>query len=285
MLDLSADGALARRRAAFPASFLAALLGGCAGNGAGLDANGAPVSAGNGPPPPLTADFQSIQDNVFTPICVPCHSGPAAPEGLQLDATHSYALLVGVASAEVPSLLRVDPSVPDQSYIVMKLEGAAGIVGGQMPLGETPLPQATIDVIRQWISDGAQAPMAATASATAESHLRVTVMSPADQAVITPSALRIVVAFNHEVDASLVNSTTLSLERLTPLADEPVSPALAAGLARGNPRAVLVSPVSPLAPGRYRLSVRGSGGGALADQQARTLDRDYTSEFTVDGVR
>jgi len=64
-----------------------------------------------------------------------------------------------------------------------------------------------------------------------------------------------------------------------------VSAALAVALARGNPRAVLVSPAAPLAPGRYRLSVRGSGGGALADQQARVLERDYTSEFTVDGVR
>jgi methionine-rich copper-binding protein CopC len=292
MLDLSFDVLLVPRRAPFPAlfpaAFLAALLGGCAGNGAGLDANGEPLTAGNGTPPPLTADFQSIQDNVFTPICVPCHSGPAAPQGLQLDATHSYALLVGVPSVEVAGVLRVDPGMPDQSYIVMKLEGAAGIVGGQMPLGEAPLPQSTIDVIRQWIGAGAPAAVAATALPSAESHFQVTVLSPADQAVIAASALRIVVGFNHELDASLVNSTTLSLERLAPRgaeppSGEPVSAALA--LARGNPRAVLVSPASPLAPGRYRLSVRGTGGGALADQQAQALERDYVSEFTVDGVR
>ncbi len=29
----------------------------------------------------LTADFQSIQDNVFTPICTKCHQGAGAPEG------------------------------------------------------------------------------------------------------------------------------------------------------------------------------------------------------------
>ena len=56
----------ARALPAFGASLLAA----CAGNGAGLDANGQPVGAGGGgPPPPLTVDFQSIQDNISTPIC------------------------------------------------------------------------------------------------------------------------------------------------------------------------------------------------------------------------
>jgi hypothetical protein len=289
MLAMSVRSVLVSFRSAFltpfVAAFLSALLGGCTGNGVGLDANGQPLSAGNGPPPPLTADFQSIQDNVFTPICVPCHSGPAAPQGLELDATHSYALLVGVSSAEAPGLLRVDPGAPDHSYVVMKLEGAAGIVGGQMPLGEAPLPQASIAVIRQWISDGAQAPAAAAAVAAAESHFRVTVVSPADLSVIDAQALRIVVAFNHEIDASLVNPGTVGLERLTAQGSEPASDALALALARGNPGALLITPGSPLVPGRYRLSVRGSGGGALADQDARPLGADFASEFTVDGAR
>ena len=86
----------------------AALLAACAGNGDGLNANGQPITPGTNPTnTPLTADFQSIQDNVFTPICVRCHSGAAAPEGLQLDAAHSYALLVGVPSSEMPNLDRV----------------------------------------------------------------------------------------------------------------------------------------------------------------------------------
>ena len=92
---------------------------------------------------------------MFTPICVRCHSGASAPEGLQLDAAHSYALLVGVPSTEVPSLDRVNPGNPDNSYIVLKLEGAPGIVGVQMPFGGPYLPQSTIDVIRQWITNGA----------------------------------------------------------------------------------------------------------------------------------
>src|SRR5579863_3996199 len=142
-------------------------LAGCAGNGDGLNQQGLPIgssssssggggssgsSSGGGT---VTADFQSIQDNVFTPICSRCHIGASAPEGLQLDAAHSYNLLVGVPSVEEPSLERVKPGDPDHSYMVLKIEGAPGIDGGQMPLGETPLPQATIDAIRLWIANGA----------------------------------------------------------------------------------------------------------------------------------
>jgi hypothetical protein len=131
-------------------------VAGCAGNGAGLDQNGQPIgSEASGSNGPLTADLQSIQDNVFTPICTRCHIGASAPEGLRLDAADSYNLLVGVPSAEVPSLLRVMPGDPDESYLVLKLQGSAGIVGGQMPLGGPYLPQSTIDAIRQWITDGA----------------------------------------------------------------------------------------------------------------------------------
>ena len=86
----------------------------------------------------MTADFQSIQDNVFTPICSQCHIGASAPEGLQLDAGHSYNLLVGVPSVEQPNFLRVKAGDPDNSYMVHKIEGLASISGDRMPLGETP---------------------------------------------------------------------------------------------------------------------------------------------------
>jgi len=68
-------------------------------------------------------------------VCVHCHSGAGAPQGLQLDAAHSYALLVGVPSNEEPGLLRVQPGVPGSSYIALKLEGSSAIVGAQMPFG------------------------------------------------------------------------------------------------------------------------------------------------------
>jgi hypothetical protein len=256
----------------------AALLAACAGNGEGLDANGQPLGSAGGTPLPLTADFQSIQDNVFTPVCVRCHSGAGAPQGLQLDATHSYALLVGVPSSEEPGLLRVQPGVPDGSYIVLKLEGSSAIVGAQMPFGGPPLPQSTIDVIRQWISDGAaNAPVARAAAA----RFAVVATFPEDQAMVVPPVARIVVAFSHELDASLINDTTVHLERLGTDAPEPAGP-ISMRLAEGNPRALLIIPRGRLAAGRYRLTLRGSGGGALADVNARALGIDYVSEFIVD---
>ncbi len=109
-----------------------ALLAACAGNGEGLDANGQPLVPGGSAPPPLSADFESIQENIFTPICSVCHAGATAPEGLRLDAADSYNLLVGVPSTEVPSLDRVKPGDPTDSYIIQKLQGHAA-VGAQMP--------------------------------------------------------------------------------------------------------------------------------------------------------
>ena len=139
-------------------AFSALLIAACAGSGEGLDANGRPLVPGGAPPPPLSADFDSIQANIFTPICSVCHVGGSAPEGLRLDAANSYNLLVGVPSTEVPSLLRVNPGDPDDSYIIQKLEGHAA-VGGQMPLGcPTSQPCLTADTIapsfRQWITNG-----------------------------------------------------------------------------------------------------------------------------------
>lgn len=137
---------------------LAALASCGGGSGEGLDANGRPLTenggTGTGTGTKLQPTFASIQANVLTPICVGCHAGAAAPAGLRLDESSSYALLVGVASAEAGSLKRVAPGNPGDSYIIQKLEGRAA-VGARMPLGGPYLDQATIDVIRQWIANGA----------------------------------------------------------------------------------------------------------------------------------
>lgn len=133
-------------------AFALAACGG--GSGEGLDANGRPVGEGGSGGGPLQPSFVSIQANVFTPICTACHAGAAAPMGLRLDAGSSYALLVGVASGEVPGLQRIAPGDPANSYLVQKLEGRAA-VGARMPFGGPYLDDTTIAVIRQWIAAGA----------------------------------------------------------------------------------------------------------------------------------
>jgi hypothetical protein len=254
----------------------AVLLAACAGNGEGLNGQGEPIGSGSMPTEGLTADFQSIQDNVFTPICVRCHSGASAPQGLQLDAAHSYAMLVGVPSTEVPGLDRVDPGNPDNSYIVLKLEGAAGIVGVQMPFGGPYLPQSTINVIRQWITNGA--PPASGASAAAAFALAAT--SPPDHAHLQGAQPQILIGFTHEIDFSLLNDSTVVLERMD--SAEPVTLPAHLALAPGNPAAVLLTPATALAPGSYRVRVRGTGPAALADVGGQGLASDATFEFTVD---
>ena len=65
-------------------------------------------------------------------------------------------MIVGVASVQQSNLSRIEPNNPNDSYLIRKLEGGPNISGSQMPLGGSPLPQSTIDLIRDWISAGAQ---------------------------------------------------------------------------------------------------------------------------------
>jgi hypothetical protein len=278
----------AMRWAGVLAAAAAAAAAGCTGNGQGLDQNGQPLGSSGGTGEPLSPDFNSIQDNVFTPICTRCHIGASAPEGLQLDAAHSYALLVGVPSVEKPSLLRVDPGNPDLSYIVLKLEGASGIVGAQMPFGGPYLPQSTINVIRQWITDGAQMPQAAAREELRPSF-EVVATSPADMAIVTGPLREIVVGFSSEVEAALVNSTTLNIEpvegtEFLTATGAPVPSTFE--LAPGNPASIVIHPLLPLGPGTYRVSLRGTeDAGALASVAGIPLGADYDFVFTVEPAR
>jgi Ca2+-binding RTX toxin-like protein len=99
-------------------------------------------------------DYTTQIQPIFNSTCVECHIGAGAPHGLQLDAANSYADIVNVASDEVPSLKRIKPGDPDNSYLVQKIEGTAA-VGSRMPLGLPPLSEDKIELIRQWVSEGA----------------------------------------------------------------------------------------------------------------------------------
>jgi uncharacterized protein (TIGR03118 family) len=115
------------------------------------------VLVSNGAPP---ATLTQIQSSVFTPICSGCHNGSNPANGVlpgsqNLTAGNSFAMLVNVASLEQPSLMRVKPNDPANSYLIQKLEGAASITGARMPFGGPYLSQATIDQIKSWILNGA----------------------------------------------------------------------------------------------------------------------------------
>lgn len=107
-------------------------------------------------PPMLEPNLPSIQAMVFTPTCATatCHSGGAPDGGLDLSAGNSYANLINVPSvaANANGLDRVEPGQPDNSFLIHKLENTGNV--GVMPPGNM-LPQADIDVIRLWITNGA----------------------------------------------------------------------------------------------------------------------------------
>ena len=106
---------------------------------------------------PAAVTFDEIQANVFTLNCTTagCHGGAGAQLGLRLDAGFSFDNLVDVPSMQVPSLDRVEPGDPDNSYLVQKLEGTAAVgVSACRPAGDR-WTKSLIDDIRQWIADGA----------------------------------------------------------------------------------------------------------------------------------
>ena len=70
-------------------------------------------------------------------------------------AAATHASLVGVSSEQQPAVQRVAAGNPDNSYVVRKLEGAAGISGARMPFGGPFLDPATIDEVKSWIAAGA----------------------------------------------------------------------------------------------------------------------------------
>ena len=140
-------------------SFLAAAgvalllaLAACGGGGEDTPPPAAPPVQG------LQPTLATIQANVFTPSCAKslCHTGPGAQAGLRLDPGFSWGSLVNVVSSQDMMRTRVIPTDPDGSFLIQKLEGAPGIVGARMPADGLYLQQATVDVIRLWILNGAQ---------------------------------------------------------------------------------------------------------------------------------
>lgn len=111
----------------------------------------APVGPG---PEPLQPTFSSIQDNILTPKCVNlgCHP-PAGPMSLQKGV--AYGNLVNQPSAY--GMPRVDPGNAENSALYLKVIGDPRVGGpsARMPLGGPPLSQEEINVIKQWIDQGA----------------------------------------------------------------------------------------------------------------------------------
>lgn len=84
-----------------------------------------------------------------------CHAPPQIQHALDLRIGKAHGSLVGVTSQQCPSVPRVDPGNPGNSYVLDKLLGVGLCAGFQMPLNTAPLAPAEIDLISEWICQGA----------------------------------------------------------------------------------------------------------------------------------
>jgi hypothetical protein len=117
-----------------------------------------------GPTPNLEPTFASVQSQIFESTdvagrqaCVNCHTnvGRNPSGGLNLAHAVAYDQIVNV-SARKPGAIRVIPGDPENSYLVQKLEGRAGIVGVRMPQSGPPfLTDGQILILKRWIALGA----------------------------------------------------------------------------------------------------------------------------------
>ena len=232
-------------------------------------------------PPPVASGptFSDIQASVFTPSCATstCHAGGAPAAGLNLDAANSYTMLVGIQSGQDPAFVRVLAGSPDNSYLVQKLEGSAS-GGGIMPPGGA-LSQTNIDMIRQWISDGAIDDRVA-----ASGPIRVTSLSPAPLAVIAAPPMQIIAGFDRDLDASTVNLNTFILTASggdgTFDGNEPpiVSPMISVP-AINQQSAVFDLTGVAMADDVYRITLRGTAPSMIMDLDANALDGEFSGVF------
>jgi len=238
---------------------------------------------GSGLPPRLPAgalgpNFSEIQANVFTPNCATtgCHFGAGAPQGLRLDDANSFGLLVGVASSEDSTILRVAAGDPNNSYLIQKLEGSASI-GSQMPLNAPPLEQSTITVIRQWITDGA-----IDDRVPSSSPIKVTSLTPLPDDALTTAPANVVAIFDRELDASTVNAMTFVLEASGgdgTFGDSNETPISATNITATATVATFDLTGVTLIDDTYRVRLFGSGASIVMDLDANALDGEFSGTF------
>lgn len=282
--------------------FISIFGAGCSsGSGDNLDASGQPItdnpvtdtdSVGGTPdstPSTVSSAFGTIQSTVFTPSCAECHGSAGASAGLRLDEGSAFAAIVGVASTEVSTLSRIAPGDPDNSYLVQKIEGTAA-VGGRMPLGGPPLPQETIDFIRQWVADGA-IPDSSAALALAP---RVMSASIEQDGIIDSMPSTITLVWTSPIDGISLNDETVSLQRSGGDGSFVEGNELAVGVSvadQNNPYVTtLVTSLVTKVDDTFQLRITGEGDNYARANDARAIDGDsdgvaggtFTLDFSVE---
>ena len=137
-------------------SIILAVVAACGGG------NGDMSGPDPGPPNPPTNSSVSFKDDVqpiFSANCAlsGCHLPPNPQQGQNLSTGVAFFNIVNVPSRELPSMNRVTPGDPNNSYLAHKIRGTQNSVGGSgatMPIGGV-LSAAEINTIVAWIQQGA----------------------------------------------------------------------------------------------------------------------------------
>lgn len=125
---------------------------GCAGDG--------PAATSGG------GSFETMQETIFQTTCLDggCHNFTDQAGGLVLERGVSYGELLNVTpqnlAAREAGFARVVANDVDTSFLLFKVQNPPSQFGTNMPQGKPPLSAAEIDLIRQWIEDGAPGPAA-----------------------------------------------------------------------------------------------------------------------------
>jgi hypothetical protein len=118
---------------------------------------------------------------IFATSCaIPsCHGSATASQGglyLGSNPGEVYANLVGVASTEYPSMDRVKPGDPTNSFLLRRIDGDSCSLAGctssacveLMPQGGPSLAEAALLTVRAWIAQGAVSDVSDDAGSTSD---------------------------------------------------------------------------------------------------------------------
>ena len=108
--------------------------------------------------PPQNVSFATQIQPLLTANCTgnACHDAMVPAEGLNLTAAASYGELVNKPSGQCSAYKLVEPTAPERSYVVMKLSaGGPCFIGTRMPKAAMALSSTQIQLVRDWIYNGA----------------------------------------------------------------------------------------------------------------------------------
>ncbi len=149
-----------------------------------------------------------------------------------------------------------------------------------MPLNQPALPQSTIDVIRQWIVDGA-----IDDRVPANTPIRVSSLSPLPGSALSAAPSQILAGFDRDLDASSVTGNSFVLEASGgdgTFGDGNEIGIVAASISvpGANPAsAVLDLTGVAMADDTYQIRLLGSGPSIVMDLDANALDGEFSGTF------